>query len=626
MWYRNKIAYREVSDPKGERTYHRTRSTYDRPIFFMSESEELGARGGSGGGFDNLTEGPGLYTTQNPAFLHQYKTLGFENVRDIRLPKGTRILDGHRLTPEEVQLIISAWNKKYNTTFEYYPAIRSITDLAYLFGFYSARNNKPDGEFWTSPGPEPPERKMFPPLYNIILKDRTDNVADFIAKLYPLLIDLGFDAIEYTDKTAMAGNEQDLEPNLTDVEYIMRHGKPRPIPSPENDPSKNRHPQMTEKLLASEEYQNYGKRKRRKIKKNLGNREILIINRAILTKPELFQKARFRPETLTDEERKELEDEQETTGLEQKLFLEQKGIKQNFNIDELVEVLQNQIFDPRSALGKLDYILETSCPRGGGGDHTFELKKVKCKIELFEKLKDLIGNYKINLFDRLFTDKEIVQFSELLVPLIGMHNTRIRKVIDNSKLKQNRIKNFVLEYFSPNEEQIFCPNCKEIKIFKKCWCDDSDYDSSGLLWTPKKEYNFSEFVNLINKAPRDVMDNFYLLRQLFYPMFINALDKTNNLNDIITIILCLNMDNDFPEYSTKEYEQKKSELMGTNFYNFASSYQYDWDQSLRNKLKNKLKELSPNSQLQYEISEYDNERLTAASVFNFKKFKSAFLL
>jgi len=65
MWYREILAYREVTDPKGERTVHQTDSNYERPTFVMDDNYNLSYQSEDlGNGY--ITQGPGvLYFTKS---------------------------------------------------------------------------------------------------------------------------------------------------------------------------------------------------------------------------------------------------------------------------------------------------------------------------------------------------------------------------------------------------------------------------------------------------------------------------------------------------------------------------------------------------------------------------------
>jgi hypothetical protein len=100
-------------------------------------------------------------------------------------------------------------------------------------------------------------------------------------KLNPLLVELGFDAVEYTPY---------------DIFSIPQHLIPKRKQGESNEDYDKRYNEVRDEI---------------KKKKN-----ILVINRAILTKPRLFQKVRLRPETVTPEEMREYKDEIQTTGIE----------------------------------------------------------------------------------------------------------------------------------------------------------------------------------------------------------------------------------------------------------------------------------------------------------------------
>jgi hypothetical protein len=109
MRYKIKIAYREVTEPEGERTIHQTSSQYDKPIFMYDNNDESNARGV---GLGSQVFGPGHYTSQNPVVSRGYKSF-LPIRREEVMPRGTRIFDYDNPTNEELLAVINAYKSKY---------------------------------------------------------------------------------------------------------------------------------------------------------------------------------------------------------------------------------------------------------------------------------------------------------------------------------------------------------------------------------------------------------------------------------------------------------------------------------------------------------------------------------
>jgi hypothetical protein len=243
MWYREILAYREVTDKEGERTIHQTPAKYERPIFIFDDpSGTVGSAKGIG--TETQAFGPGHYTAQSPAVSKGYKDKGFKFRREERLPKGTKILDYFEITPEESQLIINAANKEFGKNIDVNTHAPTLEDIGKLY----------------------------------------DDLQ--LVKIFPLLVKLGYDAVEHAvgsrNMNALEGNIKRLE---SDPEYRDKEGN----------------------LL------------RGKLKKHLKRsyeKNVIVINRAILTMPDLFQRVRFRPETVSEEEMQRYKDEIQTSEIE----------------------------------------------------------------------------------------------------------------------------------------------------------------------------------------------------------------------------------------------------------------------------------------------------------------------
>jgi len=341
MWYREILAYREVTDPKGERTVHQTDSNYERPTFVMDDNYNLSYQAQElGNGY--ITQGPGYYTSQNPAESHHYSKQ-FPISREIRIPKGARILDYENPTDEDLRLIIDAWNKKYNTNYQYDSSIKSFDDLLHVIS---------DSDI---------SREHFKGRFRVFKNNIPNNT---INRLYPLLIEMGFDAIDYIDPSGRRGETSNYE--------------------------------------KFQETSGMSSRTKKKKNKLLDKKNILIINRAMITMPDLFQKARFRPETLTEEEKNKLEDEQQTTAPEFTKILMESNARIKPRLKEISEALKVGA-DPQRVL---DYI-----------------KKIEHHLYTFEDkinfLREIKKYYNENIIFEIFTNQQIEENKQLIRSIIG---------------------------------------------------------------------------------------------------------------------------------------------------------------------------------------------------------------
>jgi len=341
MWYREILAYREVTDPKGERTVHQTDSNYERPTFVMDDNYNLSYQAQElGNGY--ITQGPGYYTSQNPAEIHHYSNQ-FPISREIRIPKGARILDYENPTEEDMRSIIDAWNKKYNTNYQYDSSIKSFDDLMYVISNFDE------------------SREDFKRRFRVFKNNIPNNT---INRLYPLLIEMGFDAIDYIDPSGRRGETSDYE------EFQETSGM--------------------------------SSRTKKKKNKLIDKKNILIINRSMITMPDLFQKARLRPETLTEEEKIKLKDEQQTTAIEYSKALIDSDADIHPKFQEIIDAL-NGGTDPQKVL---NYI-----------------KKIEYGFISFEDklnfLLEIKKYYNENIIFTIFTNQEIIENKQKIRSYIG---------------------------------------------------------------------------------------------------------------------------------------------------------------------------------------------------------------
>ena len=242
MWYRKILAYREIIDPRGEKSIHKhsIEGGYHSPIFVMKPGDtDISEMLGTG----SKVFGPGHYTSQNKVVAYGYN---YPFTREEKFPMGTRILDYDKIDEVHGKRIVDALNQKYNKDIRIDFPIDMQT-LGFKLGLE-------------------------------------------LNEIYPILVELGYDAIEYnpgrnfTLDSVVEGLKGD--PNFIDPRRRKVKDKSSlpPVVKPKSF-----------------------NRRIKKLKQQFNNKNVLVINANILTNPRLFQKERFRPETLTEEEKETLE-------------------------------------------------------------------------------------------------------------------------------------------------------------------------------------------------------------------------------------------------------------------------------------------------------------------------------
>ena len=242
MWYRKILAYREIIDPRGEKSIHKHKieGGYHSPMFVMKPGDtDISEMLGTG----SKVFGPGHYTSQNKVVAYGYN---YPFTREEKFPMGTRILDYDKIDNVHGKKIVDALNQKYNKDI----VIDFPIDMQTL-GFKLGLE---------------------------------------LNEIYPILVELGYDAIEYnpgrnfTLDSVVEGLKGD--PNFIDPRRRKVKDKSSlpPVVKPKSF-----------------------NRRIKKLKQQFNNKNVLVINANILTNPRLFQKERFRPETLTEEEKETLE-------------------------------------------------------------------------------------------------------------------------------------------------------------------------------------------------------------------------------------------------------------------------------------------------------------------------------
>lgn len=240
MWYRLVVAYREIKDPKGEKSIHKHKieGGYHSPVFVMKPGDQdMSQMLGTG----SKAFGPGHYTSQNKVVAYGYD---YPFIREEKFPMGTRILDFDKIDENHGKRILDALNTKYDKNVE----LSFPTDM-----------------------------------YTICSRLGLE-----YSQVYPILVELGYDAIEYD-----AGRNFSLDNIIENLKKDPKRLNPK---------RKNLDKDSTD----FEKPKSLNRRIKR-IRQQVDKKNILVINANIITNPRLFQKERFRPETLSEEEKETLE-------------------------------------------------------------------------------------------------------------------------------------------------------------------------------------------------------------------------------------------------------------------------------------------------------------------------------
>jgi hypothetical protein len=330
MWYRIIVSAREVTDKRGLKTVHQTPAKFEHPVFPFDDPNMQGDYN-LGSGAKNQAFGPGHYTATSPGVTKGYKDKGWEFRRDERLPKGTRIIHFDALTADEVKQIINGWNSKFKTNYNpedhtNFSGMRELADL---------------------------------------LKDEN------MDKLYPLLVELGYDAVEHNVARNAGGAQLDLnlEKLKTDPEYYTKDGR-------------------------------FKKRKFNRALERRTNTNIIVINRAIITKPDLFQKVRFRPDSVTPEEMQEYKDEIKTSKEEAYLEVLKNGGTPEMSVEDIVELLEKGYNFPQF-VSRVETILDLD-------------RTTKSFDDRLKNLKLLTKYFDDRVIYKLFTPREIEENRDLV--------------------------------------------------------------------------------------------------------------------------------------------------------------------------------------------------------------------
>ena len=349
MWYRLILsAVREVGRG-GEYTIHKTKGLYSKPLFTMSgESKDPTSVQGAG----SKVFGEGHYTSQNPAVSYGYN---FPYTRVEKLPYGTRIFDHDDISPELFnKILVSAGitdpsskatsNKTMadllNAGISYTQINKILVGLDFDAVEYNAFQN-------------------FRSVYNRVSESVKDLLIDYFIKFNKknMIADISPENLQ----DIMEGYDDVIEINFNDVLRFLKLNLNK-ISDKEKQTISNIYDYsvIREKQLLSESERDYLKdlnefnnsivqqyldlkkqmnvyyedkniniteKKINSALRQLSKRNILIINSVVLTNPKLFQKERFRPETLTPEEKEYLEKKKYSTSYDVSKELVSNAIK-----------------------------------------------------------------------------------------------------------------------------------------------------------------------------------------------------------------------------------------------------------------------------------------------------------
>lgn len=407
MWYRLILAYREVGKG-GEKTIHKTKGKYDRPIFVMDTESNSDPSMSKGTG--SKVFGPGHYTSQNKVVSYGYE---YPYTRVEKLPQGTRILDLDRIPNFHAKRIIKSLDPEMDENILESDLYRPYYTLQEIIEFTKDHSKNPD-----------------------VKKYRSYDHGPNYRQIYPKLIELGYDAVEY-----FAGRNFSLDSVLSRINArpeMLETEKQRKRRGKEPFVKSKRFQRRINKLekqidLSAVEFENllgmfkrqYGENwiqnwkpvstrqenidrlfekniideeeKNFLLETNLQKKNVLVINATTLMNPKLFQKERFRPETLSEEEKKELDTLKKATSYDvTKHILSEmkkkdpenwiKNAYEDFTIDPetLIKLVSENIINPLEAV----YLGGNSL---GVSDFTEMLKNnIDIVIENFDFITDLI--------------------------------------------------------------------------------------------------------------------------------------------------------------------------------------------------------------------------------------------
>jgi hypothetical protein len=478
MWYREILAAREIVDPKGERTVHQTKEMYARPTFIFDDPDASGSAQGLGTATQAF--GPGHYTSQNPIVSGGYAK-SLPKRRNERLPKGTRILNYDRLLPDEVVSIIDAWNKKYDTNYNSDQFLK-ITE----------RIDPDDIRLFSS------QKKIIGQNMHTMARFLNDEP---LLKLNPILVSLGYDAFEYTP---------------------FENFK-----IPDN---------LLPKKKENESNEDYKKRYNEEVEKIKSKKNILVINRAVLTKPRLFQKVRLRPDTVTPEEMQEYKDEIKTTQAEYYKQLVETGANITMNFVDAPFLLEAGL-DPKKLFDNLDI-------------ESFASEQFNYKFSMFKKIYKY---YSSEIIPKIFSPKEIYENKKSFQELYGVKNDKTNEI--------GKATNTYLDYIKPHERWL-----NRYFILSEAGDILNSYvikpnitlseAINGLLSQPKHDYSISQRsykTESLNRKTLKLIDE--ASGEELYSIINNVKDLNNKLPQIYAM-MWIKLEQSFPEIFSRFYQKQ----------------------------------------------------------------------
>jgi hypothetical protein len=301
---------------------------------------------------------------------------------------------------------------------------------------------------------------------NVNVNSKVENLRDIgrlfedpqLILLYPILMRMGYDAVEHNvGRNTATKLKENMELLKTDPEYHDKDG-------------------------------NLLKGKLRKHLKRSFDTNVIVINRAIITMPDLFQRVRFRPDSVSPEEMKKYRNEQQTTELEYYEELLTSGADIKLKPDVIIRLLDGGV-DPNLVMNRIDfryvgekdiYGLLELIKKGLDPNSFFEnfdwyhirLRNTKTKIEIAKKLAEIYGE---KILFKIFSPIEIYNNRSLIRANLGKYlgkefSSSIQKVLtqmDSEKkllsLCYNLSSITCLNYFCKekfeNNVQNVCPKC-----------------------------------------------------------------------------------------------------------------------------------------------------------------------
>jgi hypothetical protein len=303
-----------------------------------------------------------------------------------------------------------------------------------------------------------------------------------LSLIYPILLRMGYDAVEHFVGRNSGGSKIKRNEELmkTDPEYLDENGN----------------------LLEGK----YRKHLKRSFDSN-----IIVINRAILTMPDLFQRVRFRPDSVTPEEMKRYRDEQQTTFAEY-----YENILQNPNAQisflSLPKLLESGL-DPKKLFERLSSDLNGSFK------------------ERFEVLKKIYKSFPSELISNYFDPSELAAHLDELRQMYGPSFDSMT-VFDEAKANLQYLDSYykwLIKYFRPDDKNI-----------GKDWV--GSYDSQ---WAPKIQSLWDAY-RMLTEQPeipdsfgvvlpyRSLTYLFYKLADYFSGQIEKFLKNTNIAKDLET--------------------------------------------------------------------------------------------